>query len=332
MSDALVPQALALAQGGEPVQAVELLEGAMHDPAAQLLLGLWRIEGQHAPRDISQARAHFRSAAELGNAGGARVLAGLVATGSGGPRDWAEATALLAEWAGRDPLAARQIDLIAAMDIDDHGDPVSGADTNLLSTAPYVAHLPGLLSAAECQFLIDVAQPRFKPAEIFHDAQNRFLLDPVRQSDAAGFPLIAEWPLVHAINRRIAAASATDVTQGETLQILRYGPAQRYRPHLDAIPALANQRILTVIVYLNDDYTGGETRFLKSGLTVKGRTGDALLFRNVLSNGRPDPASEHEGCPISSGTKYLASRWIRAEPPAPGTSFGAHEASGDPAR
>ncbi len=330
MSDSSVQRALALASGGQAAEAVELLNAASDDPAAQLLLGLWCIEGHHAPRDITQARAHFRSAADLGNAGGARVLAGLMATGSGGPRDWEAATALLTVWASRDPLAARQAELIAAMNLDALGNPTSVTIPNVRSAAPYVAHLPGLLSAAECQFLIDVSTPRFKPAEIFHEAQNRFLLDPVRQSDSAGFPLIAEWPLVHAINRRIAAASATDVTQGETLQILRYGPAQRYRPHLDAIPTLTNQRILTLIIYLNDDYTGGETRFLKSGLTIKGRTGDALLFRNALPDGRPDPASEHEGCPISSGTKYLASRWIRARPPEPGTAFGTYEASDPP--
>lgn len=332
MSGALVPQALALAQAGQAAQAVALLEAAFDDPAAQLLLGLWRIEGRNAPRDIARARTHFRSAADLGNAGGARVLAGLIASGSGGPADWRAATTLLAQWADRDPLAARQADLIAAMDLDGVGNPATAAEPELLSPMPYVARLPGLLTPAECQFLIDVSLPRFKPAEIFHEAQNRFRLDPVRQSDTAGFPLISEWPLVHAINRRIAAASATDVAQGETLQILRYGPAQRYRPHLDAIPTLTNQRILTLIVYLNDDYTGGETRFIKSGLTVKGRNGDGLLFCNALPDGRPDPASEHEGCPISSGTKYLASRWIRAEPPEPGTSFGTHEASGDPAR
>ena len=44
---------------------------------------------------------------------------------------------------------------------------------------------------------------------------------------------------------------------------------------------------------------------------MKGRTGDALIFRNILANGDPDPASRHAGLPVLEGVKYLASRWIR---------------------
>jgi prolyl 4-hydroxylase len=115
---------------------------------------------------------------------------------------------------------------------------------------------------------------------------------------------------VHALVRRIAAASATRVEQGEPLQVLRYRPGQQYRSHLDAVPVQGNRRILTMIVYLNDGYEGGETRFVKTGLSVRGRKGDGLLFRNTLPDGRPDPMSEHAGLPVTAGTKLIASRWI----------------------
>ncbi len=99
--------------------------------------------------------------------------------------------------------------------------------------------------------------------------------------------------------------------QGEPLQVLRYAPGQEYRPHFDAIDRADNQRVLTFLVYLNDGYEGGETRFLHSGLTVKGKKGDGLLFRNAGQDGRPDPNSQHAGLPVTSGEKFLASRWIR---------------------
>jgi prolyl 4-hydroxylase len=44
---------------------------------------------------------------------------------------------------------------------------------------------------------------------------------------------------------------------------------------------------------------------------VRGRKGDALVFVSALPNGDLDPLSEHAGLPVTSGTKYLASRWIR---------------------
>ena len=69
-----------------------------------------------------------------------------------------------------------------------------------------------------------------------------------------------------------------------------------------------------MLVYLNDDYAGGETLFLKNGLKVRGRTGDAILFRNAADDGTPDPTALHAGLPVNSGEKYLASRWIRQKP------------------
>ena len=68
---------------------------------------------------------------------------------------------------------------------------------------------------------------------------------------------------------------------------------------------------MTTLIYLNEDYAGGETAFVKAGLKVRGRQGDALVFVSSLSNGDLDPLSEHAGLPVRNGTKYLASRWIR---------------------
>jgi prolyl 4-hydroxylase len=82
---------------------------------------------------------------------------------------------------------------------------------------------------------------------------------------------------------------------------------------MDALPAEPNQRILTALVYLSDDYEGGETTFPHIGLSFRGRTGDALIFRNAGPDGRPDPLSLHAGLPVTKGIKYLASRWIRAK-------------------
>ena len=111
---------------------------------------------------------------------------------------------------------------------------------------------------------------------------------------------------------RPALAADTITAQGEPLQVLRYRPGGEYRPHFDAIPGFANQRILTMIVWLNEDYEGGETMFMKTGAKIRGRTGDALLFRNALPDGTRDPDAAHAGLPVTRGEKLIASRWIRA--------------------
>ena len=72
-----------------------------------------------------------------------------------------------------------------------------------------------------------------------------------------------------------------------------------------------NRRLLTALIYLNDDYEGGETAFVQTGLKVRGVLGDVLLFDNSLPDGEVDPLAEHAGMPVTRGTKYLATRWIR---------------------
>ena len=52
-------------------------------------------------------------------------------------------------------------------------------------------------------------------------------------------------------------------------------------------PASPTSASLTMIVWLSEDYEGGETLFMKTGAKLKGRTGDALLFRNARPDGTP---------------------------------------------
>lgn len=118
--------------------------------------------------------------------------------------------------------------------------------------------------------------------------------------------------VVNAINRRIAVLTDTLIQQGEPLQILRYQPGGEYRMHMDAIVGADNQRIVTVLIYLNSDYDGGETHFT-TGLSFKGRKGDALMFRNILKDQSPDPNSRHAGLCVRRGEKFLATRWIRQQ-------------------
>ena len=150
-----------------------------------------------------------------------------------------------------------------------------------------------------------------QPAVVVDPVSGRQRPDPVRVCDGAGFPWPLENPAIHALNRRLAAASGSAPEQGEPLQVLRYRPGGEYKPHFDAIPGFANPRTMTFLVWLNQDYEGGETFFPTPGLRLKGRAGDAILFRNTGVDGRRDPAAGHAGLPVTAGEKLIASRWIR---------------------
>ena len=316
MSLSAADHAEALAQRGRAGEAMALLQraAATGDPEASFRMALWKLAGQYVARDLAGARAAFARAAAAGHADAASVNVAFVAQGVGGPAEWARAVALLRDMAGGDPAARDQLAIITAMALEADGAPRDLPAAEPLSVSPQVVRFTGLFSPAECAFLVRCAEPWFQPAVVVDPRTGRQVRDPVRSSDTAPFALADVNPAMHALNRRIAAASGTAVTQGEPLQILSYRPGQQYRPHHDAIAGADNQRMLTALVYLNEDYRGGETRFLTGGLTVKGATGDAIIFRNADAAGRADPAARHAGLPVVGGRKLLASRWIRQRP------------------
>ena len=309
-------QAEEMLRSGQAQNAVNLLGTAASkgDPDALLMLAELCLVGQVVHRDLPLSRDLFHRAAAAGSQAGAAVYRAFVANGTGAPPDWAQAVELLKSAANTDPFASRELALISGMNLGPDGAPLDTFDGELLSPAPEVRMFRGIFSPAECDFLMDEAERRLSPSVVIDPQTRQLVPNPVRTSEGASFPLAVENPAIHALNRRLAAASRTDVAQGEPLQVLKYSAGQEYRPHFDAIDGADNQRILTFLVYLNDDFDGGETFFVSSGLKVKGRKGDGLLFRNADESGRLDPNGQHAGLPPTNGVKFLASRWIRQGP------------------
>ena len=308
-----VDRAYELLDAGRRAEALQWLESEADrgDPGCLVELAVWSLSGDIVPRDLKRARDYFHRAGEAGDDQSRMIHISFVASGTGGPSDWPAAMAMLRDFARVDPNAACEVELIDRMQLKETGDPVSVPPQEQLGERPRAVRFAALLTAEECGYLIKIATPQFQPAVVVDSRTGQTVPNPVRTSENAGFPLVSETPFVHALNRRMAAASGTDVVSGEPLQVLRYRPGQEYRPHFDALPATDNQRILTMLVYLNTGYGGGETKFLASGLTFKGEPGDALLFWNADGKGSPDPDARHAGLPVTSGEKLLASRWIR---------------------
>jgi prolyl 4-hydroxylase len=314
-----IAHAYSLVGAGRSGEALMLL-GRMAeegDGPALYQLAEWRREGRLLPGDFTQARELYRRAGEAGIVEATRRYIALLAVGVGGPRDWKESLRLLAGLARLDPSAKRQLSLVRAMKLSAEGDPLRLPQGETLSEDPRLVRFRRVFSEAECNYLAGAAEPLFEAALTIDERTGQRILNPVRTSDTAVFPWVGENPAIHALNRRLAALSGTEHMQGEPLQVLRYAPGQQYKPHIDAIPGLANQRIMTVLVWLNEGYEGGETRFTELGIAVRGRRGDALLFGNVDADGQPDRRAVHAGLPVTKGAKLLASRWIRARPVSP---------------
>jgi len=299
-----------LARSGREQEAIRLVEQAAEagDADAQHEVAQWRLFGIYGPRDHQATLRLLASARAKGHVPATRLEAVLVGNGSIAPADPARARKLLEQVADRDAEARAQLALLDAMP---PLEAVEQLDREHLSADPPVTLVRNFLSPAECSYLTARASPQLQPSFVIDPRSGGRIPHPVRTSSGMNFGPIDEDLVIHALNRRIAAASGTAVENGELLQILRYDPGQEYRPHLDAVAGLGNQREWTLLVWLNDDYQGGETCFPELGITAKGKAGDALVFRNAGRDGDPDMRMRHAGAPVTSGTKWLASRWIR---------------------
>jgi hypothetical protein len=88
----------------------------------------------------------------------------------------------------------------------------------------------------------------------------------------------------------------------ERFRFYRYAPGQKFSWHADAPFQRENGELslLTFMVYLNDAFEGGATRF--ESLAVKGQIGMALVFEHGLI---------HEGGEVSKGLKYVLRSDVR---------------------
>lgn len=83
----------------------------------------------------------------------------------------------------------------------------------------------------------------------------------------------------------------------EMFRIYKYSSGQRFKMHRDGsyIRNENEKSFYTFLIYLNDDFEGGETEF-ENLFTVAPKKGSALVFYHPL---------RHEGKTLISGLKYV---------------------------
>lgn len=312
----VVARAETLMVSGAATEAVRMVSEAaqLGDADALYALALWRVSGEVVPRDFGLARVLFGRAGAAGHIVGALTHAVFVAMGAGGPADWSKAIAFFKTLPPEAHSVTAQGLLLADMKLRSDGAPHTIPSVEVLSTSPRVAIARALFTSDECAHIAQLAVPRMTPSVVVDPATGRQHAHPVRTSDGAVLGPVQQDLVVHALNRRIASLTGTQVEQGEPLAVMRYAPGQQYRLHHDCLSGERNQRIITVIVYLNEDFEGGATRFPELGLDFRARTGDAILFANVLPDGGADERSRHAGLPVTGGRKWICTRWIRRLP------------------
>ncbi|MFA9219020.1 MAG: 2OG-Fe(II) oxygenase [Sphingomonadaceae bacterium] len=188
---------------------------------------------------------------------------------------------------------------------------------------PRVILLGNVLSDAECDAIIAHCGSRYTRSTVTDEADGASTVHQGRTSEMA-FIQRGEADVADRIDRRLSALAHWPVECSEPFQLQKYDATQEYRPHFDWLNPDSSghrshlqrggQRLATFILYLSDVAQGGGTAFPSIGLEVFPKKGNALFFLNTDANHQPDQQTLHAGCPVVTGTKIIANKWLRQGP------------------
>lgn len=93
----------------------------------------------------------------------------------------------------------------------------------------------------------------------------------------------------------------------ENYQFLKYNLGEKFDCHFDGTGiGLISNRMISVVLYLNDDYQGGEIEFPFQKISIKPKKGLLLIFPSNF-------CYAHIAKPVTEGTKYSIVTWYHAE-------------------
>ena len=107
---------------------------------------------------------------------------------------------------------------------------------------------------------------------------------------------------------RVYLAQVNDravVNVGSGYTLLRYQEGGFFKEHVDVTrdhPVLGHRR-LSVVLFCNDDYEGGNLVFPRQGVTIEPETGLMVMFPSGFTH-------PHEVEPVASGTRYTIVSWF----------------------
>lgn len=297
------------------------------NPRAIGELGARVLVGRDAPQSPADGAALIAEAAQQGDAAAWCHMAVLAATGVGRPHSWADAWHALEQGATLGcESAVRQRELLRTLGLSpvDVEEWLRPPEAHTVLASPRLIHYPDFLPSSLCGHLLARASAKLEPARVVDARGGGLKRDPMRTNSGAVLSFADGDLIALLVRARIARTAGVAAEALEPTEVLHYAAGETYKPHVDffhpALPQFADemrlrgQRVKTCLVYLNDDFAGGETDFPKIGIRFRGQAGEALLFENVLPNGAGDMRTVHAGLPPSSGEKWLLSQWIRSKP------------------
>jgi prolyl 4-hydroxylase len=175
--------------------------------------------------------------------------------------------------------------------------------------------LEDFLSAKDCDRVAALIRHHLKPSPVAGD-----VTDAQYRTSRTCFLSDLRSPVAAEVNLRICKTLGINPEYSEGVQAQHYETGQQFKPHCDYfVPGSAYQqngpdfgnRTWSFMVYLNEGMGGGGTKFHAIDMTFEPRKGRALFWNNLYTNRKPNPDTRHSGEPVTSGQKYIITKWFR---------------------
>jgi len=167
----------------------------------------------------------------------------------------------------------------------------------------YIVELAQILTPSECAELIAKIESLNPTLATINTATGTKVNTNVRNNERVIFDdqALADKLFQDAVEHLPAEFDGRTIcSANERFRCYRYKPGMKFAPHSDGsfVRNENEMSFYSYLVYLNDDFEGGETSFFtKPEVVVKPVAGDAVLFQHPLV---------HEGSVVTSGVKYVA--------------------------
>lgn len=187
-------------------------------------------------------------------------------------------------------------------------------------THPDILVISDFLTPDECAQFKALAEPRLLKSGVVDNRTGGTTDHEARTSHGTYFSK-GQDPFITQIETRISELVNWPNDSSEGMQVMRYEQGQEYKAHYDSFdktqpsyPTLTRSggnRVGTFLIYLQAPDGGGSTSFPNLGITVQATPG-TVLFWNYLPD-QPDTRLLHSGDPVTAGTKWIATKWLRKD-------------------
>jgi predicted 2-oxoglutarate/Fe(II)-dependent dioxygenase YbiX len=171
--------------------------------------------------------------------------------------------------------------------------------------------LPNFLTPTQCKQIIKYCTQNnlFKQSPLTNSTAKNVSYYSAQRTSQSALINYTNNELFNGIYEKTKQLLHVQLQQIEVLQCVRYKKNNHFVPHYDSNKLLNRKH--TILVYLNENFSGGETCFPELDKKIKPKTGHAILFRNTTQKNTNQLYAVHAGLPVTKGIKYALNIWVQ---------------------